>query len=145
MCEGYKNVIEGSCHCGNIHLDLHTDGEDLGFASRTCQCSFCRRHGASWISDPKGEVRLRFKSPDDVSFYQFGHKTTDFIACKTCGVLMTSVCEIDGRKYAVVNATALIDKDFATAPVQTNFDEETPEGRLERRRRNWIGSVIFED
>lgn len=140
----YKNKIESSCHCGNIKLVFHTDKLVQDFIPRTCQCSHCRSHGAKWISDPQGEVRLKFKSPEDVNFYQFGHRTADFILCKNCGALMISTCEIDGRTLGVLNSTAMVNLNFPNDPVHTHFSSETIEARLERRAKNWIRNVAIE-
>ncbi|MGD8325938.1 MAG: hypothetical protein PVF65_03390 [Sphingomonadales bacterium] len=144
MAKPYKNTMESNCHCGNIQLVFHTNKQTQDFTPRTCQCSHCRGHGANWISDPEGEVRLKFQNPEDVNSYQFGHKTADFILCKNCGVLMISICEIDGRKRGGLNSTATTNIDFPSEPVNTHLGSETIEGRLERRAKNWIGNVIFE-
>ncbi len=141
----YSNVISSDCHCGNIHLELHTNRAHSEFVKRTCQCALCRKHGASWISDPEGEARVRISNKDKASFYRFGTKTADFISCMDCGVLMIATCELDGRLRAVLNATAMTDEKFTAEPIQTNFDGENKESRLERRGQNWTGHVIFED
>ena len=71
--DSYKNCIKGSCHCSNITLSLYTDKSDSDFVPRTCQCDLCKKHGASWISDPLGEVHVAFLDRGDVSFYRFDH------------------------------------------------------------------------
>ncbi|MEZ5919002.1 MAG: hypothetical protein R3D66_03510 [Alphaproteobacteria bacterium] len=103
----------------------------------------CKKHDASWISDPDGEAILSYKNKDNVSFYRFGHSTSDFIVCKICGVLTIAICEIDGRTRAVLNIKSMSDEKFTAEPVMTNFDDETVESRLERRSRNWTGNVVF--
>lgn len=57
---------------------------------------------------------------------------------------MISVCEIDGRKRGVLNSTAMVSIDFTAKPIDTHLGSETVEGRLERRARNWIGSIVLE-
>ena len=137
----YKNTIRGGCHCGNIEIELHTDKETADFAPRTCQCTLCRKHGATWISDPDGEAQVRYVDRAGVSRYRFGTGTSDFIVCKTCGVLTIALCEIEGRTRAVLNIKSLPDHKFATEAVLTNFDGENVEERLARRERNWTGRV----
>ena len=145
MDQQYKNIIEGRCHCGNVHLELHTDRDEHELTPRTCQCSYCRSHGASWISDPGAEVRLRFDDREQVTFYRFGHKTSDFVVCRNCGVPTIAICELEGRLLAVVNTTAMTDRKFTAPPAKPDFDQETVDSRLERRGRNWIGNVIIEE
>lgn len=144
MSKTYAHVIDSHCHCGNIEIDLHTDKSESDFTPRACQCTLCRRHGASWIADPDGEVRARIRDRAQVSFYRFGHKTSDFIICKSCGVLMMAMSEAQGRTRAVLNVAAMLDRTFAGAPVATDLEGETVDGRMDRRERNWTGKVVFE-
>ena len=125
-------------------MELHTNRTHDDFTPRTCQCALCRKHGASWISDPEGEARVSFKDREGSSFYRFGHGTSDFICCSKCGVLMIAVCDIEGRDRAVLNVTAMSDEVFTAEPIKTNFDGENVEGRLDRRGQNWTGRVVFE-
>jgi hypothetical protein len=138
----YSNTIQSNCHCGNIRLELHTNRSPSEFTPRICQCTLCRKHNASWISDPEGEAKLHIENKDSASFYRFGLKTADFIICKICGVLMIAVCEIKGRHRAVLNSTAMINHVFAV-PMLTDFDGENVESRLARREQNWTGNVII--
>ena len=58
--------------------------------------------------------------------------------CKTCGIVPIVTCVIDGKRYAVVNVNTFDDADrseLAEAP--SNFEGESTEDRLARRRRNW--------
>ena len=69
--------------------------------------------------------------------------TSDFITCKKCGVLSIAVCEVGNSTKAVLNIKSMLEHDFSSDPVQTNFDNEGVEGRLERRNKNWTGKVVF--
>lgn len=137
------HILSGACHCGNIRMDLHTQKKADELVPRECSCSFCRKHQASWISDPEGSVHIRYVDAKRVSPYRFGTKTADFIVCAYCGVLMVTTCEIEGRLRAVLNIRAMADVAFAP-PVTTDFDGEDVQSRLARRARNWTGSVVFE-
>ena len=145
MSAEYSNILEGSCHCENVGIELHTNRKENEFTPRTCQCSLCKKHDASWISDPEGVAKLNFKDRDQVSFYRFGHSTSDFIVCKKCGVLTIAICEVDGRNRAVLNIKSMSGTTFTADPITTNFDGETVESRLERRAKNWTGHVVFSD
>jgi len=47
-------------------------------------------------------------------------------------------CTIEGARYAVLNVNTFEDIDRSQLVVTpTNFDGETTENRLARRRRNW--------
>lgn len=144
MCSEYKNKIAITCYCKNINIALHTNKNAQDFTPRTCQCDYCKSHGASWISDPEGTAKLTFQDRQDAVFYRFGHKTSDFVFCRKCGVLTIALCEFEGKTRAVINITAMTDHEFTEEPIKTNFDGETIESRLERRTQNWMGNVIIE-
>ena len=136
--------LSGECHCGNISLDLHTEKGESDFVPRECSCTLCRKHRASWVSDPEGTLHLHYKNKDLVSSYRFGHKTSDFIVCARCGVLMVALCELEGRTRAVIYIRSMPEVTFAAQPITTNFDGKDIPVRLARRGRNWTGNVMFD-
>ena len=64
------NALKGSCHCGNVEFTLLTQQSEQSLAPRRCGCSMCRRHGASWISDPEARLELRYRDESRISVYQ---------------------------------------------------------------------------
>ena len=102
-----RTVLEGSCHCGNIEIRFSTEIPLDRLALRACTCSFCRRHGARTATDPDGEVRLRVRAPAQVSHYQFGLRTSEFLVCARCGTYVAAVMKEDGRTLATVNVNNL--------------------------------------
>jgi hypothetical protein len=100
----------------------------------------CRRHGASYISDPGARLSLRYRDRSLLSTYRFGHGTSQWIICSRCGVLTAVLCEIEGRLRAVVRVQSMLEHAFP-AEVSTDFEAESVAERLERRARSWIGAV----
>ena len=137
------NELTGSCHCGNVEFSLFTGQSERTLAPRRCGCTMCRRHGASWISDPEARLDLRFGDPSGVSVYQFGHGTSRWLLCARCGVLLTAICRLDGRLRAVVRTQAMVGHAFSASEVPMDYDGESVERRLARRARTWIGSVTL--
>jgi hypothetical protein len=137
------NALRGSCHCGNVEFNLLTAQSDLTLVPRRCGCSMCRRHGASWVSDPQARLELTCRDEARISAYQFGQRTSHWIICAECGVLTAVISRIDGRLRAVVRSQAMVDHRFAAPEVATDFDDESVETRLARRARTWIGSVTI--
>ena len=144
MSAQYANIFKGDCHCGNMRLELHTNQDEAFFIPRECQCTVCTKNGAHWTSDPKGEARLYIKDNDQVSYYRYEGGTSDFTLCKTCGVMMIVLCEIDGTLRSVVNMKSMTDEKFTSEKIQTNFNGETYDSRFGRRGQNWNGNTIVE-
>ncbi len=135
------NELQGRCHCGNVEFTFYTK-KDLGsLVPRRCSCSMCRRHGASYISDSDGRLSLRYRDRSLLNIYKFGHGTSQWVICSTCGVLTAVLCEIEGRLLAVVRVQSMCEHTFPAPDVATNFDSESVNERLERRARTWIGTV----
>ncbi|HEX4332573.1 MAG TPA: hypothetical protein VH040_10560 [Usitatibacter sp.] len=138
-------LIHGSCHCGNIAFTLTWEPEPERISARACGCTFCRKHGGVWTSNPSGALRVALRDPDGVSRYSFATGSGRFHVCGRCGAVPVVTGDIEGRTYAVVNVNTF---DNVNAPVldraATSFDGETLETRLARWKRNWIPDVKFE-
>lgn len=136
--------IDGSCHCGNIRFTFLSPDDQPTIPTRACGCTFCRKHGGVYTSHPEASLKVTIADTDKVERYRFGTQTADFHVCRTCGVVPVITCTMDGNLHAVVNVNTFdgIDRSaFETAA--TDFDGETTEDRLARRKRNWIGDVTF--
>jgi hypothetical protein len=135
------NELRGSCHCGTVDFTLFTEKSADDFVPRRCSCSMCRRHGASYISDPGACLALRYRDPSLLSLYRFGHGTAQWIICSRCGVLTAVLCEIDNRLRAVVRMQSMVGHAFLAPETPTDFDAESVAERLDRRARTWISAV----
>ena len=134
--------INGKCHCGNIAFDLDWEGNAPEIPARACGCTFCVKHGGVWTSNPKAKLVVTVRDSTLVSKYEFGTKTATFHVCKCCGIVPLATCGIEGRLYAVVNVNTFGNVDPSSLRrFPANFEGEGTEGRLARRKRNWIGDV----
>lgn len=137
-------LIHGRCHCGNIAFSLTWDPDPSEIPARACTCTFCRKHGGLWTSNPHGTLTVSINDDSQVSAYAFGTHTADFHVCARCGVAPVVTSRIDGRLYAVVSVNAFEGVDPALIrPAPIAFDDESGEVRLARRKRGWIADVAF--
>ena len=136
--------IRGRCHCGNISFRLDWEPDPVEIPARSCDCTFCVKHGGTWTSYPAGRLEVAIEDPALVSRYEFGSKTATFHVCARCGIVPVVTSDLDGRTYAVVNVKAFENVDPAMLkPGPVSFDGEGVESRLARRKRNWIAEVKF--
>src|SRR5690242_10251626 len=137
--------IEGSCHCGNIAYTLTWDPDPERIPARRCGCSFCQKHGGVWTSNPAGTLTVRIARPAQVSRYEFGTGTAEFLVCSQCGAVPLVISRIDERLFAVVNVNTFDGVDAARITIApASFDGEEVGDRLARRKRNWIPDVRIE-
>ena len=137
-------LIHGSCHCGNISFRLAWDPDPAEIPARTCDCTFCMKHGGTWTSNPGGKLEVDVREPTLVSRYAFGTRTATFHICTRCGAVPVVTSDIDGRTYAVVSVKAFDNVDPAMVRAEpASFGEEEVDARLARRKRKWIANVRF--
>ena len=73
-------MIEGSCHCGAVHLSVPDAPADLS----SCNCSICRRIGSLWGYYRPDQVSVR--DPDGrLVGYVHGDETLTTWHCGKCG------------------------------------------------------------
>jgi hypothetical protein len=139
-----RMLIRGACHCRAITFELSLEPAPERISARTCSCSFCLKHGGIWTASPTASLRVHVARPDQVSHYQFGTRTADFLVCRICGVVPLVTSCIGGREYAVVNVNAFEDVPasmISHSPV--SFDGEGEGDRLARRAQHWIADVLL--
>lgn len=135
-------LIPGHCQCGNISFVLECVEAPGEIPARACACSFCTAHGGVWSALPSAKLRVRIKHPERVRRHTFATGTAEFHVCQQCGDVPLVTSLIDGRLFAVVNANVLQGiPPSLFKHSQADFDRESVEARLERRRRGWIADV----
>jgi len=81
---------------------------------------------------------MSIADPSQSGAYRFGTMTADFHVCKTCGIVPIVTCAIEGARYAVVNVNTFDNVDGSElTETPSNFEGESTENRVARRRRNW--------
>ncbi len=133
--------LSGSCHCGQVHIAIHTSVEVDAIVLRECQCGFCRRHGAKTFADPAGEASI--SGSVGLTHYRFGQATADFLLCSRCGVYVGAVIEHEGRHFATINATGLQIAPLGTrSATPVSYEGEDVEARRQRRLDRWMPVVL---
>ena len=101
------NACSGGCHCGAVRLQLTLPGAPGDYAPRACDCSFCHKHGAAFVSDPAGALRIEAGRAADLVHYRQGSGQAECLCCAHCGVFVAVVGRLDGRLYGIANVRAI--------------------------------------
>ena len=101
------STLKGGCHCGNIQLEVELTRAPGTYNPRACDCDFCTKHSAAYLSDPKGFLTIRMKDESQVGRYRQGNALAEFLICSNCGVLVGVTYEDEGRLYGAANAKAI--------------------------------------
>ena len=136
-------MLDGSCHCGALTIQLDTTRAPSALPVRTCGCGFCVRHRPRYTSDPSGHLTIRIAREASVSRYRFGLRLADFLICRTCGVLVAALEPGDPGR-AVINLDVLARAaDFTAAATQfTAYDAEDAATRTARRAAGWTPATV---
>jgi hypothetical protein len=108
---------------------------------RACDCSFCQKHGAAYVSDPAGQLSVITQRADALRRYRQGSRTAEFLLCNHCGVLVAVVFDQEGRLYGAVNARSLEEPTgFATA-TPASPQRLSPREKFARWSQLWVPDV----
>jgi len=101
------HTLSGGCHCGSIRVELALPQPPDTYHPRACDCEFCRKHGAAYVSDPQGSLRIRIADAQHAGRYRQGSGVAELLLCRNCGVLVGALYRADARLYGAVNARVI--------------------------------------
>lgn len=136
-----RPAFRGGCHCGQIHVAFSSALQPASITPRACDCSFCQKHGATYVSDPAGRLSITVKSADALRRYRQGSNAAEFLLCGECGVLVGVVFEHRDRIYGAVNARALDEPTGFGAAAVASPQLLAAEGKIARWLQVWIANV----
>lgn len=133
----------GGCHCGNLRWHFDT-AQALGeFAPRACDCDFCSRHHAAWVSDPQGALRIHARDAKTLRRYRQGSGQAECLVCGACGVLVAILARSeDGRLLAAVNRNAFDDRGHLAPETVVSPHTLAPDARLARWTQLWTPTEL---
>ena len=125
-----NQVLNGSCHCGQVQWQFHGDPGSV----TACNCTVCRRYGVLWAYDYEGE---NIHISGQTQAYIRG-KALSFNFCPVCGcVAYWRALNLDeeGRRRIAVNVRLAEDPEaVAHLPIDhfdglDTFDDLPQDGR----------------
>ena len=138
------NTEQASCHCGNISAEVAFTNVLSAYTPRACDCDFCIKNGAAYISDPNGELTLSIKNSSEVARYKQGANLVDLLLCKKCGVMVAVTYSDNGKIYAGLNSKTLVNRD-SLAPSQVASPKLlSPAEKIERWKEIWFSRVTVD-
>lgn len=133
-------IFHGSCHCGRLRLEFSTAQNPAHFAPRACDCSFCRKHGAAYISDPAGRLSVS-GTQGALRKYRQGSRNAEFLVCGQCGVLVAVTFEKASRIYGAVNVGCLDGHTGLGSPAPASPQALAPDEKISRWLKMWVPDV----
>ncbi len=109
-------VLEGHCHCGEVHWRFSVQAE----GATACNCTLCRRYGVLWIYDYEG---IGVTLAGNTTIYGPG-AAIDFLFCARCHCIAAWRARApgaDGRRRMAVNVRLCEPDTVAHIPID-HFD-----------------------
>ena len=136
--------VDGGCHCGNISLELELSRLPNTYSPRACDCTFCTRHGAAYISDPQGSLRIQIRERERSSIYRQGSGRAEFLLCGNCGVLIGALYRDRDDLYATLNVK-VTNRPTDFGPEQSASPQTLSESdKVSRWKSLWFSNVIVD-
>lgn len=137
------HTLRGGCHCRNIRLDIELPRPPESYHPRACDCGYCRKHGAAYVSDPAGRLRIEVGDAAALGRYRQGAGLADFLFCKDCGVLVGVAYAEGDRLYATINALAVDGAPGFRPPTPVSPQTLGADEKLARWRAVWFAEVTL--
>jgi hypothetical protein len=143
--DGLMNYWPGSCHCKNIELEFFSGKKPSELWVRKCSCDFCIKQGNYNVADPEGKLRVRIRDHKDTIYYQMGHKTSDRLICKICGVYIGGFMKHSGKSVCILNLNVLEQLELFASPTPINISSQTFDERIAGRLIRWMPFEMLND
>jgi hypothetical protein len=134
-------AVEGSCHCRNVAVTMQLTQLAQNYRPRACDCGFCTRHGAAYVSDARGSVAIRIHDQRAVGKYRQGSQLAEFLLCRNCGVLIGAVYQ----GYAAINANIVDAPSAFGDPLPVSPKQLASADKSQRWQRLWFPQVTMSD
>jgi hypothetical protein len=135
------HALAGGCHCGRVRVTLETARTFEELVPRACDCAFCRKHGAAWLSDPLGQLHVETQEARGLRAYRQGSENADMLLCVRCGVLVAVVFEHDDGVFGAINA-ACLEGIALPASVVVSPQRLSAAEKIERWRALWARAWV---
>ncbi|UCH48477.1 MAG: aldehyde-activating protein [Betaproteobacteria bacterium] len=131
----------GGCDCGNIRVDTELTIDPASYQPRACDCSFCRKHGAAYVTDANGKVAILVKDNSELRKHRNGSELADFLICKRCGVLVGGLYQDGAGRYATINVNSIDANEEFGQPVPVSPKTLSAEQKKSRWKELWFSDV----
>ena len=138
------STVHGGCDCGNLSVEMELSEPSDSYRPRACDCRFCRKHAAAYVSDPKGSLRINVRKTEQLGRYRQGSGTAECLLCARCGVLIGVSYEEGELRYAAVNVQAIGGGTTFGSPTAVSPKALAVDERVRRWKQLWFSNVRLE-
>ena len=134
-------MMDGGCHCGNISVEFELSRLPGTYTPRACDCTFCTKHGAAYISDPQGSLHILIRNGEHSRIYRQGSGTAELLLCANCGVLIGALYREHDQVYATLNVQVTARPTDFGAPQSASPQTLSQPDKVSRWKSLWFSDV----
>lgn len=135
--------LNGGCHCGNVQVKLELTRQPAAYHPRACDCDFCRKHAAAYLSDPRGTLAIRVRDASNMGAYRQGNSLAECLVCRNCGVMVGVIYRRGGPVIGAVNVKAIEGGANFAAEQPVSPKALSGEEKIARWQDIWFPNVII--
>ncbi len=139
------NAEYASCCCRNIEAKVELSEPISSFTPRACDCDFCTKHGAAYISDTNGKLAIQIRNPNEIAKFKHGSGIADFITCKLCGVFVAVTYSLEEQLLGSLNSRTLENMSDLPEPQNVSPKLLPDTDKIGRWEQIWFQSVTIEN
>ncbi len=136
--------ISGGCYCGNIRVQASFSNYLSTYDSRACDCDFCGKHAAAYVSDPSGSLALHIRDEHEINWFRQGSNTAEMLLCRTCGVLVGAVYRDSDRLFGTLNVKAMDSRASFGPEEPVSPKSLSADQKVQRWRELWFADVLLD-
>jgi hypothetical protein len=133
----------GGCYCGNIRVIVSFSQYLSTYEPRACDCAFCLKHAAAYVSDPNGSLQLQIRNELEVNRFRQGSDTAEMLLCRTCGVLVGALYGESDRLFGTLNVKALESRESFGSEQPVSPKSLSADQKVRRWRELWFPDVLL--
>lgn len=128
--------LKGNCQCGAVTVEVNLTAAPGSYTPRACDCDYCRKHDAAYISDPDGSVVIRTSHISNLRFEQQGDNLAEFLVCAACDQLLG----VRWKDRGAINVNILADVDSFGSAVSVSPKKLSAEQKVARWGEVWFSN-----
>lgn len=101
------------------------------------------KHGASYISDPRGSLSIQVQGLDTMNEYRQGTGSARFLVCRRCGVLVAVMFDGVAGSFGTVNSRCIEGDVVFGAPQTVSPQRLDVEAKRQRWEQLWTPHVAL--
>ncbi|MEH6473467.1 MAG: hypothetical protein V7752_19730 [Halopseudomonas sp.] len=127
---------KGKCRCGKITFAIALPKELENYSPRKCDCDFCMKRNASYLSHPDGCLFIESLAP--LTINKHGSDQASFLSCSGCNSLVSVVYQFPAGLKGALNATLLSESERLKTPVGVSPKLLDPKEKISRWESVWL-------